>query len=90
MAPKVGEKGPAKKGPAKKAADGKAKKKKVSKAETYKIYIYSAHPGLGRRLCMQCRTQQQARDDGSSSSTATSAVQPTCNADVPATHTCPL
>ena len=40
MAPKVGEKGPAKKGPAKKAADGK-KKKKVSKAETYKIYIYS-------------------------------------------------
>jgi hypothetical protein len=41
MAPKVGEKGPAKKGPAKKAADGKAKKKKVSKAETYKIYIYS-------------------------------------------------
>ena len=40
MAPKVGEKGPAKKGPAKKAAtDGK--KKKVSKAETYKIYIYS-------------------------------------------------
>ncbi|KAI8467644.1 MAG: histone H2B [Monoraphidium minutum] len=40
MAPKVGEKGPAKKGPAKKAADGKAKKKKVSKAETYKIYIY--------------------------------------------------
>ncbi|KIZ02618.1 hypothetical protein MNEG_5344 [Monoraphidium neglectum] len=41
MAPKVGEKGPAKKGPAKKAADGKAKKKKVSKAETYKIYIYT-------------------------------------------------
>lgn len=41
MAPKVGEKGPAKKGPAKKAADGK-KKKKISKAETYKIYIYSA------------------------------------------------
>ena len=40
MAPKVGEKGPAKKGPAKKAADGK-KKKKISKAETYKIYIYS-------------------------------------------------
>ena len=47
MAPKVGEKGPAKKGPAKKAADGK-KKKKVSKAETYKIYIYSER-SIGRR-----------------------------------------
>jgi hypothetical protein len=48
MAPKVGEKGPAKKGPAKKAADGK-KKKKISKAETYKIYIYSERPwGLRR------------------------------------------
>ena len=41
MAPKVGEKGPAKKGPAKKAATDGKKKKKVSKAETYKIYIYS-------------------------------------------------
>ena len=59
MAPKVGEKGPAKKGPAKKAADGK-KKKKVSKAETYKIYIYSEHRGAraggvqgarGQRCC---------------------------------------
>ncbi|KIY94330.1 hypothetical protein MNEG_13632 [Monoraphidium neglectum] len=47
MAPKVGEKGPAKKGPAKKAADGKAKKKKVSKAETYKIYIYSSRGSWG-------------------------------------------
>jgi hypothetical protein len=47
MAPKVGEKGPAKKGPAKKAADGK-KKKKVSKAETYKIYIYSERRAAGR------------------------------------------
>ena len=46
MAPKVGEKGPAKKGPAKKAADGK-KKKKISKAETYKIYIYSEWHGAG-------------------------------------------
>ena len=46
MAPKVGEKGPAKKGPAKKAADGK-KKKKVSKAETYKIYIYSERAWAG-------------------------------------------
>ena len=55
MAPKVGEKGPAKKGPAKKAADGK-KKKKISKAETYKIYIYSECTGpvpgaWGRALC---------------------------------------
>jgi hypothetical protein len=47
MAPKVGEKGPAKKGPAKKAATtGDKKKKKATKAETYKIYIYSAQ-GVG-------------------------------------------
>uniref|UniRef100_A0A383W737 Histone H2B n=1 Tax=Tetradesmus obliquus TaxID=3088 RepID=A0A383W737_TETOB len=50
MAPKVGEKAPAK-APAKKTTDGKAKKKKISKAETYKIYIYKVlkqvHPDTG-------------------------------------------
>jgi|UniRef100_A0A383W2L8 histone H2B len=52
MAPKVGEKAPAK-APAKKATggEGKGKKKKISKAETYKIYIYKVlkqvHPDTG-------------------------------------------
>ena len=57
MAPKVGEKGPAKKGPAKKAADGK--KKKISKAETYKIYIYSEWHGAGPGAC--CRVPRGTR-----------------------------
>ena len=59
MAPKVGEKGPAKKGPAKKAADGK-KKKKISKAETYKIYIYS-ECSLGSRRALWAVRRTSAR-----------------------------
>ncbi|KAI8468931.1 MAG: histone-fold-containing protein [Monoraphidium minutum] len=50
MAPKVGEKGPAKKGPAKKAADGKAKKKKVSKARPTRstsTVLKQVHPDTG-------------------------------------------
>lgn len=60
MAPKVGEKGPAKKGPAKKAADGK-KKKKVSKAETYKIYIYSEQRSTFRGLSFAILSRTGAR-----------------------------
>jgi hypothetical protein len=77
MAPKVGEKGPAKKGPAKKAADGKAKKKKVSKAETYKIYIYSERLQGGwelPRFERPCGGGAQQQGGGSSSALAAAAA----------------
>lgn len=40
MAPKTGQKVPAKKTPAKPGGEGKKKPRKAVKAETYKIYLY--------------------------------------------------